>query len=133
MRQQLSAGNKRRESMRLGRLTLLANAKIGQLRRQANPLINKFSEPAIILQLLLDLGQFRIADKPSRAFPLPGKAELIVRTVFEWRRGLAAASGVAANIVLLRYCTWAQVTQRGNTLFDCLDLSIQGFRSAEHL
>lgn len=114
-------------------MTLLVNAKIGQLRRQANPLINKFPKPAVVLQLLLDLGQFRIADKSSRAFPLPGKAELIVRTVFEGRRGLAAASGIAADVVLLRECTWAQVTQRGNALFDRLDLSIQGFGSAGHV
>lgn len=108
------------------------NAQIGQFSRQADPLIDKFSKPAIVFQLPLHLWEFGHADKARRAFPLPGKAELIIRTVLDGRGGLTSASRIAADVVLLGYHTGSQIAQRGNPLFDLLDSFLKGFGLAGH-
>jgi hypothetical protein len=55
------------------------------------------------------------------AFAMPLDADLIVRPVFDRRGSFALAAGTAANIVLLRKSAGAQVTQRGDLLFDFVD------------
>ena len=85
------------------RLPQLVKAKIGQFSRQADPLIDKFSKSTIVFQLLLNLWEFRIADKACRAFTLPGKAELIIRSVLDGRRRLTSATRITADVVLLGY------------------------------
>lgn len=111
---------------------MLVNAKIAQFSRQADPLIDQFSKTAIVFQLLLDLWEFRIADKACRASALPGKAELIIRTVLDGRRGLATASRIAADVVLLGYHTGSQIAQHRNALFDLLDSFFKRFGSTGH-
>ena len=116
----------------LGCLTVLVKTKVGQVRRQADPLIDKFSKPTVVVQLFLQLRPFLIADKTGRAFPVPRKAELIVRTVLDWRYGLASASRIAADVVLLGYHTGSQIAQRRNSLFDFLDSFFKRFGSVGH-
>src|SRR5437773_1263826 len=56
---------------------------------------------------------------------MPLDADLIVRPVFDRRGSFAPASGIAANIVLLRKSAGTQVAQRGDLVFDFIDALLE--------
>ncbi len=115
-----------------GRLPLLAKAQIRQSRRQADPLIDEFSQATIVFQLLLHLMDLRITDRARRALPFPRKAELIVRTVLDGRGRFTSASRIAADVELLGYYAGSQIAQCRNPLFDLLDSLLKELGSAGH-
>ena len=107
----------------------------GQLGGQADPLIDKLSKLAIVFQLLLNFRQILLADKLACTFSMTRQTDLIIRAVLEGRRGLASATGIAADIVLLRQSARAQVAQGRQLLLDVLDSLFEvlpGFHDGEH-
>ena len=92
-----------------------------KLDRQVDPVVDELAESTIVVQLFLSFGDILLADKPARALSMSRKTELMVRTVLDRGRGLAVATGTAADIVLLGQRPGMQVAQCGNLLFEFFD------------
>ena len=104
-----------------GGLPPLESSGAGKLDRQVDPVVDELAESTIVVQLFLSFGHILLADKPARALSMAGKTELMVRTVLDRGRGLAATTGTAADIVLFGERPGMQVAQCSDLLFDFFD------------
>ena len=83
------------------RFPFFAETQPGELCRQGDPFIDELAKETIVFQLLLDLVDVFLTDKLAGALAVPGKTDLVIRAVFDWGSGFAAAIGAATDVVLL--------------------------------